>query len=114
MKELIARLIRDYGAATTLVFNGTNTYRHTRAFLQLVTSKSWQNMERMVDTGGIIPRGQYLFIAPPELASKPVECLIVGGRAYTVRRADTILYRNEQLFTWGLCVEGGDIDPWLT
>ena len=50
MKELIARLIRDYGAATTLVFNGTNTYRHTRAFLQLVTSKNWQNMERMIPT----------------------------------------------------------------
>ena len=26
------RLIRDYGAATTLVFNGTNTYRHRAPF----------------------------------------------------------------------------------
>ena len=41
-----------------------------------------------------------------------VECLMVDGRAYTVRRADTIRYRNERLFTWGLCVEGGEMDPW--
>ena len=112
MKDLIKKLIKDYGSDAIVTYNGV-AYS-SKVFFQLVTSKSWQNMERMVDTGGIIPRGRYLFIAPPELASKPVECLIVGGRAYTVRRADTILYRNEQLFTWGLCVEGGDMDPWLT
>ena len=112
MKDLILKLINDYGSDAVVSYNGV-AYS-TKVFFQLVTSKSWQNMERMVDTGGIIPRGQYLFIAPPELASKPVECLIVDGRAFTVRRADTILYRNERLFTWGLCVEGGDVDPWLT
>ena len=112
MKDLILKLINEYGSDAIVSYSGV-AYS-TKVFFQLVTSKSWQNLERMVDTGGVIPRGQYLFIAPPELASKPVECLIVDGRAFTVRRAETILYRNERLFTWGLCVEGGGMDPWLT
>ncbi len=110
MKDLILKLINDYGTDAIVT---TGTIGHvTKVFFQLVTSKSWQNMERMVETGGVIPRGQYLFIAPPEVASMSVECLMVDGRAYTVRRADTIRYRNERLFTWGLCVEGGEMDPW--
>lgn len=112
MKELIARLIRDYGAATTLVFNGTNTYRHTRAFLRLVTSKSWQNMERMIPDCGEIPRGQFLYIGPPELMLNGGDFVVYDTRTFIVRRADAIVFRNDRLFVWGLCVETGEDAGW--
>ena len=45
------------------------------------------------------------------MVGKP-DILLADGRVFIVRRADAILYRNESLFIWGLCVEGGEADPW--
>ncbi|MBO2527029.1 MAG: hypothetical protein CW335_02475 [Clostridiales bacterium] len=112
MKDLIARLINEYGSDATVSVGGAITT--TKMFFQLVTSKSWQNMERMICSGGEIPRGQFLFIAPPEIGIHGADLVTLDGRNFIVRRADAIIYRNERLFIWGLCVEGGGADPWLT
>lgn len=108
MKKLIERLIRNYGTDMEITTGGETV--ETRGFLQLVTSKSWQNMERMVSTGGEIPRGQFLYVGPPDLKLKGRDIICVGEHNYIVRRADAIIYRNQPLFIWGLCVEGGE--PW--
>lgn len=105
MKRLIGTLLRQYGSDMLLRRDGTDT--ELRAFLQLVTSKSWQNMERMIDSIGEIPRGQYLYIGPPDIPLRPADRLYFDSRFFSVRRAEPIRYRNEALFIWGLCVEGG-------
>ena len=112
MKQRIRQLIEDYGSDAVITCDGTVT--NTRIFFQLVTSKSWQNMERMFCPGGEIPRGQFLFIAPPEIGVNRADLVFIDGRTFIVRRADAILYCGERLFIWGLCVEGGGADPWLT
>lgn len=105
MKELIARLISTYGNQMQIT---TGKVRHNvTAFLQLVTSKSWQNMERMIPTVGEIPRGQFLYLGPPELMLCGYDTILMDERQFIVRRADAILYRSERIFVWGLCVEGG-------
>lgn len=105
MKRLISTLLRQYGTELILRHDGTDT--KLRAFLQLVTSKSWQNMERMIDSIGEIPRGQYLYIGPPDVPILPADRLCLDSRFFSVRRAEPIRYRDEALFIWGLCVEGG-------
>ena len=110
MKKLVSRLIDRYGSDMTITTGGRKV--PTRAFLQLVTSKSWQNMERMVSTGGEIPRGQFLYVGPADLPLRGRDILLTGGRTFIVRRADPIVYKNQPLFIWGLCVEGGD--EWIS
>ncbi len=110
MKRIISRLIQNYGSTVTVVGDTGNL--QVKAFLQLVTSKSWQNMERMIPAGGEIKRGQFLYIGPAEVSISQAQRLECGGRSFRVRRADAILYKDKPLFIWGLCVEGGPLDPW--
>ena len=50
MKRRIAALIRRYGSSVQAVFPDRTEI--VRAFLQPVTSRSWQNMDHMIPTGG--------------------------------------------------------------
>lgn len=110
MKQRIAALIRRYGSSVQAVFPDRTEI--VRAFLQPVTSRSWQNMDHMIPTGGEVPRGQFLYIGPPELDIRGAEHLYLAGRYFLVRRADMIVFDDAELFLWGLCVEGGREDPW--
>lgn len=110
MRQIIERIIEDYGAAVTAVQDGQP--RCFRAFLQLVTSKSWQNMERVFGPLGEIPRGQYLYIGPAAQDISDADHLRCGRVDYIVRRAEPIYVGDEALYIWGLCVRKGADDPW--
>ena len=112
MKAIIELLIRQYGNDVYIASNGA--VAPGRLFLQLVASKSWQNMERMIPTGGSVLRGQFLFIATVDTPARGSDLIIMGERKYVIRRADTVTFQGEDLFVWGLCVEGGVDDPWAT
>ena len=88
------------------------TQQSFRAFLQLVTSKSWQNMEKVFGPLGEIPRGQYLYIGPAAQDVSSADYLRCNGVDYLVRRAEPILLGDEALYIWGLCVRKGADDPW--
>lgn len=110
MRGIIEAIIESYGSTVTAVCGEEST--SFRAFLQLVTSKSWQNMERVFGPLGEIPRGQYLYIGPADRDIAGADYLRCGGTDYIVRRADPILVGDEALFVWGLCVRKGADDPW--
>ena len=110
MRAIIETIIESYGSGVTAVCGGESA--SFRAFLQPVTSKSWQNMERVFGPLGEIPRGQYLYIGPAAQDIAQAEFLRCGGTDYLVRRADPILVGDEALFIWGLCVRKGAEDPW--
>ena len=110
MRAIIETIIENYGSAVTAV-SGEDSVSF-RAFLQLVTSKSWQNMERVFGPLGEIPRGQYLYLGPAGQDIAQADYLRCHGRDYIVRRADPILVGDEALYIWGLCVRKGAEDPW--
>ena len=110
MRQILAGIIRSFGSTVEAV-KGGETARF-RAFLQPVTSKSWQNMDRVIGPLGEIPRGQYLYIGPVEQDVLAADFLRCGGAAYLVRRADTLLLGDEPLYVWALLVRRGGEDPW--
>lgn len=112
MRALVEMLLQQYGSNVTVVNEDGSTT--VRAFLQPVTSKSWQNMERMIPNGGQIPRGQYLLICPCDADIREADHLRFLGKKYLLRRVDVIACADEELFQWGLLVEGGRNDPWTS
>ncbi len=112
MRAVIERIIESYGSTVTAVQGAQE--QSFRAFLQPVTSKSWQNMERVFGPLGEIPRGQYLYLGPAAQDVSQADCLRCGGTDYLVRRAEPILVGDEALYLWGLCVRKGADDPWLS
>ena len=110
MKGVIEGILEHYGSAVTAVENGLE--HSFRAFLQPVTAKSWQNMEKVFGPLGEVPRGQYLYLGPAARDISRAELLRCGGTDYLVRRAEPILVGDETLYIWGLCVRKGADDPW--
>lgn len=106
MREIIANIIENYGSIVSV--SGDSF----RAFLQTVTTKSWQNMNREFGPLGEIPRGQYLYLGPVDRPVSSGDILTCHGEEYVVRRADTVLVGDEELYIWGLCVRKGADDPW--
>lgn len=112
MREIIEGIIDSYGSCVTAVTGGA---AHSfRAFLQPVTSKSWQNMQKVFGPLGEIPRGQYLYIGPMDEDIAGADHIECHGVDYLVRRTDSILVGDEALYIWGLCVRKGADDPWLS
>ena len=70
MKDAIEAILWDYGDTVVIEHGGQSA--EVRAFLQPVTSKSWQNMERMFNSLGRIERGQYLYLGPAGLPNVAV------------------------------------------
>lgn len=110
MKRCMEAILRNYGSRVEIWRNGEMT--PVRAFLQPVTSKSWQNMEHMFVSAGEIPRGQYLYIGPAEAPVSDCDYLRLGEKRYLVRRCDTMMLGDRELYLWGLCVEGGYDETW--
>ncbi len=108
---MIASLLRQYGDEVQIVREGKT--ESVRAFLQPVMSRSWQNMQRLIPEGGQVPIGQFLYVGPPDVSVEDAVEILLRGRAYLVRRVDTVSFQDKVLFHWALLVEGGRDDPWM-
>lgn len=96
------RLLRHRGGAATAF----------RGFLQSSLSKDRQNLEREIMPMGEIPKGRYVLMAPADSELKVADVVEQAGKFYVLRRVETVLFRDEVLYLWGLCVEKGDEDTW--
>lgn len=110
MQKALQKIFVYWGCELKLK-NGTGETPF-RGFLQHSQSKSWQNMQKEFSPLGEIPRGQYTLIAPPELAAQVGDTLARGKKRYVLQRVETMMYENEPLYIWGLCVEKGGEDSW--
>ena len=108
MRRTVERLIEHHGSQVTIHTHGT-IYR-SKVLLQLVASRSWQNMERLIPTGGEVLRGQFLLICPSAIPIEPADTIILGERTFLLRRVEPFRFRDRNVFFWGLCVEGGALE----
>lgn len=106
MKQMLQAILAEYGS-TVYVVPQTGTAVTVKAFLQPVTTRSWQNMQRVVRSLGEIPTGQFLYIGPTEQALTDTDVLESGGRRFRICRAETICLGEEELYVWALAMETG-------
>ena len=110
MQQMVSKILNTYGTPVTLT-QGETAYP-VRAFFQPVRSKSWQYLEGNYSPLGEIPRGQYVYLGPVFPEAKAGDSLIVGKKAYWLRRTELVMDHNGPVYCWGLCVEKGGEDTW--
>ena len=110
MKKMVAGILRQYGSSMT-VTHGDATVK-LRGFFQPVRSKSWQNFTNAATPLGEIPRGQYVYMGPADVAVVQGDILTIAGASYIFRRVEPYRYGDENVYIWGLCVEKGVNDTW--
>jgi hypothetical protein len=107
---MVGKILQQYGTAMTITAGETKV--ETRGFFQPVRSKSWQNMVSLDTPLGEVPRGQYIYIGPPEVEAGDGDILTVGEKDYVFRRVEPYYYGDKVIYRWGLCMEKGVNDTW--
>ena len=108
MRRMVEKILGCYGQEVTIARLGTTVY----AFLQPVRGKGQNLVLKEVGPLGVAQPGQYVYIGPvePELLEEDV--LEAEGRAYVVRRSETIHGAGGAAYQWAMCVRGGGADTW--
>ena len=83
-----------------------------KAFFQPVRSKSWDYSDGNYSPLGEIPRGRYIYIGPTEPDALAGDTIILGEKAYLVRRSELIRDGKGPVYCWALCLEKGGEDDW--
>lgn len=90
-----------------MTMHGTRGKENFRGFLHFITSRSWQNSQRDMTVLGEDPGGLYVLIAPNSIQVMVGDTVEEGVWYYTVRRVEQVMYKDEILYQWGLCVKKG-------
>lgn len=112
MRKLMEKVLRRWG--TDMVLQHAEESFSLRGLLYYSGSESWRNMERNFSVLGQIPGGQYVYIGPAQPAIEVGDTLVLGTKAYELRRAEKFYFGNVPLYSWGLCVEKGGVPIWET
>ena len=112
MRQTVEQIIRNCGTEVILVTEGTE--QPVRALLQVVRSKSQDHVQRAFGPLGEVPKGAYVYIGPVEPAAAAGHQIRWNGRKFQIRLAEPVVYGNEVLYIWGLCVEEGGEKLWGT
>lgn len=110
MQKMVEKILSTYGTAVTLCHEGED--HEIRAFFQPVRSKSWQYLEGTYAPLGEIPRGQFVYMGPVTPEATAGDTVLVGGKAYLLRRSELVRCADEAVYCWGMCVEKGGEDTW--
>lgn len=110
MEKTVRKILKQYG--TTMTVTGRSGTYTVKGFFQPVRSKTWQNMVSLDTPLGEVPRGQYVYIGPPEAAAADGDLLSVAGKDYVFRQVEPYFYGDQTVYLWGLCMEKGVNDTW--
>ena len=110
MRKMATGIFRQYGTAMTVTNEAGE--QNLQGFFQPVRSKSWQSMVNTATPLGEIPRGQYVYMGPAEVAVAIGDRLTLQGKTYLFRRVEPYYYGDEVVYIWGLCVEKGVNGTW--
>jgi len=103
-------LMRRWGNALTLIREGET--QQIRGFLHPSYSKSLQNLYPQSTPLGQRSDGWYVYIGPAVPEVKEGDVLAMESTQYRLYRVETVLFRQEPLYCWGLCVKKGGEDTW--
>lgn len=110
MRGIMDGVFARYGMDA--VITSASGSQNVKVFFHAVSSRSWQNMERLFFPLGEIPRGQYICVFPAEAAVASGDAVTVNGGEYMVRRVEQMCAAEGLIYRWSLCVEKGGGDEW--
>ena len=105
MRALLERIMERYG--TAMIWRNDEGEIPIRGFLQPVTSRSWQKMERAMFPLGAVPIGVYVYLGSMAHEVEEGDWLVLGKREYYVRRMEIIYDAQGGDYRWGLCAQKG-------
>lgn len=111
MRELIESILAQYGSTVTIC-RADGSEITVLGFVQPVTSKGWQNMQKVIHSLGQIPTGQYVYIGPADGALAEDDIAVCMGQRYRVMKCEVLCLADEELYSWGLLRKAGGEDPW--
>jgi hypothetical protein len=107
MRRTVEKMFRRYGTELTLHTDAGKV--PFRGFLHFITSRSLQNTLRNMTVLGEDPSGQFVLIMPADVEAARDDTVEQAGKQYLLRQLEPMLYRDQVLYQWGLCVKkGGD------
>ena len=112
MRSTLEKILRRYGSPLILRQGEEETLIH--GFMQHNASISQNNIQPAFSPLGEIPRGHHLLLVPPHPLPTTGDFIGLDGKWYVIRRVEKVWYRDEALYCWCLCEEGGKEDTWAT
>lgn len=112
VRRMVKKILTTYGTLLVLM-RQDGTYYALKAFLQPRKALSQRNAIKRISPLGEILGDTYLFICTPECDVQVGDTLFQRGRAfYEIRQVETVLYKDDPIYIWGLCVQKGGDDNW--
>ena len=106
----INKVLDRYG--TEMILHRQEDKTVFRGFLQPFRSKSMQNARENATVLGICAAGQYVLLAPGDLAVEKGDVCQWGEHLYAVKQAETVMSAGRAAYRWCICVKKGGEDTW--
>ncbi len=111
MRKMVDKIFSTYGAVYILE-RSDGTYYAMQAFLQPRKALSQRNAIKKISPLGEITGDTYMLICSADCGMKEGDTLRGDGNFYEVRQVETVWYKDEKIYMWGLCVQKGGKDRW--
>jgi hypothetical protein len=110
VRELLEKILAKYGTTLLLCRNGNDVA--FRGFLHSRKSVSQRNGMKKISPLGEIPGDTYLLIGPADCGAKAGDEVVQGSNYYELRQVEKVIFKNNPIYLWGLCVQKGGADTW--
>ena len=110
MTYTIEKVLNRYGSTMTLHHNGEVV--DFRGFLQPYRSKSLQSTQTDATLLGNRTAGQYVLLAPGDLAVENGDTVSWCGNTYRIKRSEIVMAADVAIYRWCICVKKGGEGIW--
>ena len=112
VRNMVEKILKTYGTSTTLIRQDGKTLA-LKAFLQPRKALSQRNAIRRISPLGEILGDTYLFICSADCGADVGDQLVQQeGIHYELRQVEKVMYKEEPIYLWGLCVQKGRENAW--
>ena len=111
MRKMVDKIFNTYGAIYVLTRHDGTEFA-LKAFLQPRKALSQRNAIKRISPLGEILGDTYLFLCMAGCGMRVGDTLMGTSGNYEVRQVETVYYKYDPLYMWGLCVQKGGADNW--
>lgn len=112
MRNMVEKILKTYGTSTTLIRQDGRVFE-LKALLQPRKALSQRNAIRRISPLGEILGDTYLFICSADCGADVGDLLVQRENIrYELRQVEKVMYKDDPIYMWGLCVQKGRDNAW--